>query len=183
VHALGSGLARLGIGEALTDRSALRVLEAAALLGAIGGSKKRRNGRASRALLARGSPPPGWTPEEMRDVALLVHSGGGANRHLREIDSRELSEPERRKVAELLAVLRLATALTSSSPGAVRVKVDPLGDLVRITTTGYVETKESASRVSAATFVLERVMGRHFVVRPSTARPRPALASLSRRRR
>jgi CHAD domain-containing protein len=159
---LATGLNALGILQSLRDPSAPRFLEAAALLHAIGKSKRDRGyHKTSAALIEKLSPPPGWTAQEIREVALVVRYHRGATPRPRHAGFQELPKPARQKVAELAAVLRLADALAGDTESrGVRIRVGSSGERVQIGATGHVETSKSV----AATHVLEQLTGRRFEV-------------------
>jgi CHAD domain-containing protein len=123
-------------GPARLDRSTGNrgILEAAALLHGIGRAK-REQGHRKRGfrLLLRLTPPPGWSAEEMRFVAIIARYQRGPIAPVTHSMFAGVPRPLRTQMLRLAGILRLAAAIseaTHSQNGQLRV--EPQGSTVVI---------------------------------------------------
>src|SRR5947209_2621097 len=100
----------------LRDASARRIFHAAALLRNIGqGSGQKSDHKAARKILRSLAPPPGWTKDEMNQLAFVVRYHRGAGPQDADADFQALAPDQRERVLWLAGTLRLALALKKNS--------------------------------------------------------------------
>jgi hypothetical protein len=181
------GLAALDLHPGFSNADTRRWLEGAALFAAAGRSRgKRGYHKDSAALAGRLAPPPGWSAEEMKILALIVryHRGAEPGEDHKRLST--LDEPIRRRVMAMSGILRLAHALADSSdPSALRLGVTLLGDVAQVQVSGWPNTPRASARAAAGKHPLEMATGRSFLIRARPAipmklpaAPRPSPGSL-----
>jgi len=164
---LHDGLVAAGIEPAPPGLDARRMLDAAAILHGTGRSRLAQGyQKASRALIRRLQPPPGWSPAEMEMVGLVVRYHRGAEPNATRADFAVLDPARRRLVAGLAGVLRVASALVENcDPPPTVIDAEPLGDLVQLWVTAAIESPQAAGRICAAAHCLGSALGRPVLVR------------------
>jgi exopolyphosphatase/pppGpp-phosphohydrolase len=176
---LAQGLFAAGLGDVWGDARALQALAASALLQDAGRTRK-----AAAKRILEIPPPPGWTAADMERTALVARYRRGAEPEPDRDDLASLDEADRRIVASLAAVLRLADALDPGAEARVlRVDVEVGPEVVHVLASGYQDDARAAARIARAKHLLEKVTGRVFVVRGHPIRPRlvsPAQPSFRR---
>jgi len=115
-------LAAAEAGPIFRDPSARRIFHAAALLRNIGRSSgQRSHHKLAQKILRSLAPPPGWTPEEMKQLALIVRYHRGSGPKQTHADFQSLSPDSRERVLWLAGTLRLALALKKGSRNGASV--------------------------------------------------------------
>ncbi len=105
-------LSRIGSTETAAGERTRAILRAAALLHAVGGARRtRKEFKESYRLIRSLKPPIGWTSDEFRMVALAVRYHRGVLPAPGHKDILDLPAPQRRLVAMLSGILRLAASL------------------------------------------------------------------------
>ncbi|HTZ84027.1 MAG TPA: CHAD domain-containing protein [Candidatus Acidoferrales bacterium] len=169
-------------------------LYAAALLHDVGKAKGNKgHEKESFELIKKHGTPLGWSERAMRQAAIVARFHCGALPIRSHKLLRDLLPDEQKSVIRLSAVLRLANALDSSHTGHVRrVKIenvihakqrsngllrkpDRLGknEALVISAEGYADRTPTAQTVAAERYLLETVLRRPVIIRPSSAVRRP----------
>lgn len=165
-------------------------LYAAALLHDVGKAKGNKgHEKESFELIKKHGTPLGWSERAMRQAAIVARFHCGALPIRSHKLLRDLLPDEQKSVIRLSAVLRLANALDSSHTGHVRrVKIenvihakqrsngllrkpDRLGknEALVISAEGYADRTPTAQTVAAERYLLETVLRRPVIIRPSSA--------------
>lgn len=169
-------------------------LYAAALLHDVGKAKGNKgHEKESFELIKKHGTPLGWSERAMRQAAIVARFHCGALPIRSHKLLRDLLPDEQKSVIRLSAVLRLANALDFSHTGHVRrVKIenvihakqrsngllrkpDRLGknEALVISAEGYADRTPTAQTVAAERYLLETVLRRPVIIRPSSAVRRP----------
>lgn len=139
-------LAAAEAGPVFRDPSARRIFHAAALLRNIGRSSgQRSHHKVAQKILRSLAPPPGWTPDEMKQLALTVryHRGSGPKETHADFQSR--APDSRERVLWLAGTLRLVLALRKGSRnGASLAQVQESDGGITI----YVRGRDSAKHIA-----------------------------------
>ncbi len=173
------------------EEDARSVLQAAALLHDVGMSKgNKKHHKESYDLIKKHGTPLGWKPEVMSQAALV------ARFHCKALPTRshkllrDLLPDDQKQVIRLSAILRLANALDNDHDGQVRRvtienvdtskrrtngflrKPTPLGknEAIVIAAEGYKEGSPTAQAVASERFLLETLLRRPIMVRPSQSK-------------
>lgn len=174
-----------------SQEEARSILQAAALLHDVGMSKgNQKHHKESYDLIKKHGTPLGWKPEVMSQAALV------ARFHCKALPTRshkllrDLLSDHQKQVIRLSAILRLANALDNDHDGSVRrIRFDnvdttkrrtngflrkprPLGknEAIVIAAEGYKEGSPTAQAVASERFLLETLLRRPILVRPSGAK-------------
>jgi CHAD domain-containing protein/HD superfamily phosphodiesterase len=167
---LYDGLAALSLasGSTIQERAVLRV---AALLHDVGRSdtEKGRH-KATYKMIRRLSPPLGWRAENLLTAGTIARYHRGALPRAGQKVLRGLSLKQRRSIARLAAILRLANAFDASKDGRIkrlRVRSGVAGNkILLIEAQGYSARDNQAEAIAAARHLLETVYRRPVMVRP-----------------
>ncbi len=171
---LFDGLARAHAAPIFTESHFRRVLRAAAGLHGIGaGLDADAPEKAARDFLRNLPVPAGWNDVEWALVINVVRYHRGEQPDLKHKAYARLTQEEQQAVSGLAGVLRLARALRKcgcETPAGLRVEgsVDAL--IVRVP--GLQESEETAARVAAGKFLLERVLEQPLIVKAAGVRAR-----------
>ena len=113
------------------------IIEAAALTEEVGGSK-REKGRRKRSfkLLNKLAPPPGWSAQDMRAVAIVARYHRGAIAPLSHGMFTGVPARSRIQIVRLAGVLRLANALAGGQPSETQLAVSRNDGVIAITAQG-----------------------------------------------
>jgi CHAD domain-containing protein len=165
------------------DRRQRCVLEAAALTEEVGWSKHDK-GRRKRSfkLLHKLAPPPGWSPQEMRAVAIVAHYHRGALAPTSHVMFTGLPARSRNQLLRLAGVLRLANALvTAGQPFNIQLHVDGKDGPLSIRVEGIdAAIGPGGEQLAQAKYLLETTCGVAIQIRgESTADSRRAIGSQS----
>jgi exopolyphosphatase/pppGpp-phosphohydrolase len=145
-----------------SDRRQRCIVEAAALTEEVGWSK-RDKGRRKRSfkLLHKLAPPPGWSLQDMRAVAIVARFHQGALAPLSHRMFAGIPLRSRNQLLRLAGVLRLANALAGAAPSS-EVKLDTASkDGVICITVANVEAQIgiAGERMARAKYLLEATCG------------------------
>ena len=166
-------------------------LYAAALLHDVGKSEGNKgHHKTSQELIRKHGTPLGWDEGDMRQAAVVARFHCGALPTRRHKLLRDMVPPEQKVTIQLAAVLRLANALDSAHDGQVRAiklehrtsqrtvhrqstgflrkeRVLARNEALVIGAEGYREGSPTAQAVAAERYLLERVLGRPVLIKPS----------------
>lgn len=184
---LYDGLLQCGI---LAPRAEYRrILQASAILHEAGRKREagRESGRQKRGqrLVAKLTPPLGWSQEEMHCVAALVRNHRGALPENSNSLFVGLGAKRRAQLMPLLGILRVADALDDDHHGNVsRLSVERQDGFVVVYAKGLQPISRTAERLARARYLLELSVRLPIMVRPLPARTgsrstTPRLASVS----
>src|SRR5712692_4465492 len=139
-------LAAADAGPVFRDPSARRIFHAAALLRNIGrGSGQRSHHKLAQKILRSLAPPPGWTRDEMKQLALVVRYHRGAGPKETHADFQSRAPDSRERVLWLAGTLRLVLALKKGGRnGASVAQVQKSDDAITI----YVRGQDSAKHIA-----------------------------------
>ena len=176
-------------GNEADTRSSLQV---AALLHDVGKSRGNRgHHKESQSLIQKHGTPLGWTSETMTRAALVArfHTGALPTRSHKAL--RDLLPDEQKSVTRLAAVLRLANALDSAHDDHIRrVQIEKAApsngsrrtngflrkptppaksEAVVVSAEGYTNSTPAAQTIAAERYLLETVLRRPVIVKPSSA--------------
>jgi CHAD domain-containing protein/HD superfamily phosphodiesterase len=166
-------------------------LQVAALLHDVGKAKgEKGHHKKSSDLIKKHGAPLGWKPENILRAAIVArfHAGALPVRNHREL--RDLLSDEQKIIIQLAAILRLANAFDAAHDGQVRkVRIENLAtrpprrssangfarkipglakdQALVIEAEGYLDGTSTAQTVAAERYLLETVLRRPIVVRPS----------------
>lgn len=162
------GLRNHGLVPAQHERSLELILQIAALAHDIGSSRnKHSRPKASAKLLRRMESPLGWDPHEIQLAAAVVRY------HAKELPSgrqkvmRSLSLSDRRVVALLAGILRVANTFDTDRSGRVtRAVVEERKNQLYIFAQGFSSASHAAEEMAAARYLLESSLRRSILVRP-----------------
>src|SRR5712692_3691766 len=169
---LQQGLAAQGV-VADHARPRLRaLLRGAALMHDVGRAKaKAGHYKASYRLIRKLEPPPGWTPEEIKEMALVARYHQGTVPGPKQKGFGSLPAPQQRETLLLAGILRLACTLDAYHTGSVRkIEVENEPDAVIVWATGYEEEEPLASWLAGSRHLLEMVCQRPVFVRGAVSR-------------
>jgi CHAD domain-containing protein len=139
-------LAAADAGPVFQDPSARRIFHAAALLRNIGrASGQKSHHKLAQKILRPLAPPPGWTPDEMKQLALIVRYHRGSGPKQTHADFQSLSPDSRERVLWLAGTLRLVLALKKGGRnGASVAGVQKSDGAITI----YVRGQDSAKHIA-----------------------------------
>jgi CHAD domain-containing protein len=153
-----------------------QILEAAALLHAVGRSKNKDEAgyhKRSYRLVSKLKPPLGWSEEDMRFVGALVRYHRGAlpaNNSL----FVGLDRKRRSQLMGLIGILRLANAFDDSRQGRIsKVEVSCKNGVATVAVQGLQPMSRDAERVARARYLLETVHGWPILIRAAIRARRP----------
>lgn len=147
------------------------LLEAAVFLHDLGLAKANKgHHKISARQIRKIDPPLGWSPAEMRLMALIARYHRGALP--RESQARfGLLSPGRQRLVQFLAgILRLACACDREHDGRIRyLQVSDQGPVLTIQANGYSESSALAEHLAAARHLLEIAYQRPIIFKPEEA--------------
>ena len=164
-----------------------RILEAAAILHEVGRSKNANGhdgGHQKRGLrmVAKLTPPLGWSQEDVHCVAVLVRYHRGALPVATNSSFVGLGAQRRSELMPIIGILRLANALDEAHDGGIsQVRVERQDSFAVVWAQGLQAISRSAERVARARYLLEATTRLGVMVRPMPAKA--AAASRPRRLR
>ncbi len=146
------------------------ILQVAALLHDVGRSGKQKGRhKATYRLIRRLSPPLGWGAENLLTAGAIARYHRGALPRSGQKPLRGLSLKQRRDIARLAAILRVANAFDASRDGRIkrlRVKDGDAGNkILLIEAQGYSPRDNQAEGIAAARHLLETVYRRPVMVK------------------
>jgi CHAD domain-containing protein/HD superfamily phosphodiesterase len=197
---LYDGLLAIAWQPAIDASSARSSLLAAALLHDVGKVKGNKNHhKKSLKLIQSHGNPLGWKPVEFQRAAIIARFHRGALPTARHKQLRNLPQAEQKATIQLAAILRLANALDAAHDGHVRrVQIENIqvkaesnrqkrtGGFLRklpgldrneplvIAAEGYAPLGATARTIAAERYLLETVLHRPVLVKPTIQRDRLA---------
>ena len=168
-RALLRTLAAARLNPVVCERNSALVLQSAAGLINIGRSRSRKDGhKAAQRMILGLELPPGWSPEQLTELACIVRYHRGAEPKQSHRTFAELSAEGRNRVLVLSGVLRFAYALWRSgmSPDAP-IRLASSFDGVELFIPGLPDTQTIAARIAAGKHLLETALRRIITVRPA----------------
>ncbi len=164
---LQTGLAAQGLAVDHNGRRAPLILRGAALMHDVGRAKaKGSHHKESYRLIRKLDPPPGWTVEEMKEMALVARYHQRAVPNVKQKGFRSLEEAQQKETLFLAGVLRLACTLDAYHTGSVRqVEVENEPGALVIWASGYEEEEPLASWLASSRHLLEMVCDRPVFIR------------------
>ena len=162
------GLSKHELIPAKHERSLELILQIAALAHDIGSSRnKHSRPKASAKLLRRMESPLGWDPHEVHLAAAVVRYHAKELPTGRQKVMRSLSLSDRRVVALLAGILRVANTLDADRSGRVtRVVIEERKNQLYIFAQGFSSASHAAEEMAAARYLLESSLHRSILVRP-----------------
>ena len=150
-------LGAAGTAPVFKDSSARRIFHAAALLRNVGrGSGQKSHHKAAQKILRTLAPPPGWTQDEMHQLALIVRYHRGAGPKDTHAEFQALTPDERERVLWLAGTLRLALALKKDSRnGGPITQIRKSDGAITVFVRGYEQSAKHASRLLRKKSLLE----------------------------
>jgi len=169
-------LASGSIAPIFREQRSRRLLHVAAVLQDVGRAKKDQGHHKASFRLIRGLQPPiGWSPEDIREIALIARYHRGAEPADRHKNFVSLTSAQQQRVLWLAAVLRLANALTGQRSSHVSsVQLTQSAEAILVQARGYVNDLFSASHLAEQKHLLETLAGRPVIVRAEM--PRTAIS-------
>lgn len=170
---LFDALARLHTVPALANKNMRRIMRAAARLHGIGaGLDAKSPQKAARKHLKTMVIPPGWTEEEWQLLAEVVRYHRGALPDPNHKSFARFTPEEQKTVCTLAGVLRLARTLSKSGVGFAPIAVERSGETLMVRVPGLEESEESAARLAAGKYLLEKSLGQPLVVKAVQLAPK-----------
>jgi CHAD domain-containing protein/HD superfamily phosphodiesterase len=135
------------------------ILGVAALLHDVGRSKGEKGHHKTSYRMIRGlAAPLGWRRQDLRMAAIVVRYHHGALPGVGQKALRGLSSSQRKEVARLAAILRLANAFDAARDGRIRrLTAKRENTCLLISAQGYSPRDQSAETIAAARHLLETV--------------------------
>jgi CHAD domain-containing protein len=163
---LFDGLSRAGLLGIGPHHDSRFVLEAAAMLHDVGRAKgDKGHQKDSFKLIREMAVPAGWTSRELALTAVVARFHRGALPRPRSQPLQRLELPDRKVVAQLSAVLRLANRLDFRNGVQPNLHVELHDRAVVVHVPGYGPLDRSAEDIAAARHLLETVLRRPVLVR------------------
>ncbi|MGA2481890.1 MAG: CHAD domain-containing protein [Candidatus Acidiferrales bacterium] len=160
-----------GVTPLFRDRKARQVLRAAARLHNIGRSEsKKGRHKAAQKIISRLVPPPGWSSDDLAELAWIVrfHRGPEPTKPRRGFS--ELPSERHGRVMILCGLIRLARALRRAPVEPdVPVEAELSFDGIVLRVPGLADTQANAARLAAGKHVLETALGRALLIKPIAA--------------
>jgi HD domain len=177
---LFDGLAAAGFNGTLGRPRARVLLHTAALLHNIGRSESTKgHHKAAYRLIAALDPPLGWSPEELRKVAIVARYHCGGEPKEKHKGYAKLPPDDQIAARTLAGVLRIADALDEAHDGSVRrIDVRSHPEYLLIRAAGWEENEGTAAIIGGRKHLLEAALNRPIIVRSAPVReatvmPRP----------
>jgi CHAD domain-containing protein len=164
---LFDGFRAAGINDFFRETRARRILQAAALLHEVGRADgDRGHHKASYRRIRSLSPPPDWTKDDMKWVALVARYHRGAEPRDNHEGFGALAPAEKQGVSWLAGLLRLADSLVADRGSRVtRLLVQKTPEAVVVEARGYIPDSAVAGEVAEKKHLLELLCARPVVVR------------------
>jgi CHAD domain-containing protein len=168
---LYDGLQRAQAAPIFAESGLRRVLRAAARLHGIGtGLDSKAPQRAARDFLRKLPLPAGWNREEWSLLVNVVRYHRGEQPTAEHKVFARLAEAEQQAICAMAGVLRLARALRKSGcETPVGLRVEKSVDALIVRAPGLQESEETAARLAAGKYLLERVLEQPLIVQSATA--------------
>ena len=140
------------------DRRQRCIVEAAALTEEVGWSKHEK-GRRKRSfkLLQKLARPPGWSPQDMRAVAIIAHYHQGSIAPVSDPMFTGIPARSRTQLLRLAGILRLANSLTDAAQSSgTKLDVECKDGVISITVDGVdAQIGSAGERLARAKYLLE----------------------------
>jgi CHAD domain-containing protein len=154
------------VAEIFSDKTARRILEAAAKLSGIDNqSAKKPREKSARTFLLKSPVPPRWTFVEWERVAWAIRFQSGAEPGPQQRRFSKLSADQQAKICLHAGILRLAIAAQKcgvKSSSSLRIDVLPQGLLLHAG--GAEDSPKNAARFAEAKRLMERSLGKTILV-------------------
>ena len=149
-----------------------RILEAAAILHSVGRSKdsdgQGNHQKRGCRMIARSTPPLGWSTQDMHCVAALVRYHRGALPVASNSSFVGLTSKQRKQVMTLIGILRLANALDETHDESIsELTIDGRNGSLLIDAEGLQQFSRNAEHIARARYLLETILRQPILVRPS----------------
>jgi CHAD domain-containing protein len=145
-----------------SERQERAMLQAAGLLRDVG-SSKRESGHRTRSfrMVRKISPPPGWTAEEMRSIAIIARYHRGALAPATHKMFQGMAAASRKRILQLAGILRLADALElAGQPHDVQPIFSSTDGVLVLAVSGLdLHLGPSGERLARAKYLLETSCG------------------------
>jgi CHAD domain-containing protein len=163
-------LAGAEIAPIFRDPAARRIFHAAALLRNIArGSGQKSHYKAAQKLLRALAPPPGWTSDEMNQLALIVRYHRGAGPKDTHADFQALPPDQRERILWLAGTLRLTLALKKSGRnGAAVARVEKSDSGITVYVRGVQQSAKQVGRLLRKKSLLEWAARRPVRIEPES---------------
>jgi CHAD domain-containing protein/HD superfamily phosphodiesterase len=144
------------------------ILQAAALLHAVGRAKSdKSHHKASYNLIRRLKPPLSWSEEKLRMVGIVARYHRGALPGAGQTTLAGLTPTQRQNTLYLAAILRFANAFDSQRDGRIqRLEVHEQNGFLMVAAQGYSAHLRPAESIAAARHLLETVCRCPVMVKP-----------------
>ncbi|HYL11326.1 MAG TPA: CHAD domain-containing protein [Candidatus Acidoferrales bacterium] len=163
-------LAGAEVAPIFRDPAARRIFHAAALLRNIArGSGQKSHHKAAQKTLRALAPPPGWTSDEMNQLALVVRYHRGAGPKETHADFQALPPDQRERILWLAGTLRLALALKNGARnGAARTRVEKSDAGITIYVRGVQQSAKQVGRLLRRKSLLEWAARQPVLIEPDS---------------